>query len=153
MHTVQLRSLIFPIKVEGIGGHINLWEQKGSGASILGFSRHIFRWKLLQSDVKRVLPKEYACGVRLLAPQKPINRPGWWKGKFALFQMPATGNGVDSDGYLSKNQLLPAGNQWGKSFYRQEGAACRDSTAISDSHLQIGHQWSDQCHLGCFRCG
>ena len=77
----------------------------------------------------------------------------FWKGKFALFQMPATGNGVDSDGYLSKNQLLPAGNQWGKSFYRQEGAACRDSTAISDSHLQIGHQWSDQCHLGCFRCG
>ena len=31
--------------------------------------------------------------VRLLAAQKPINRPGWWKGKFALFQMLATGAG------------------------------------------------------------
>ena len=27
----------------------------------------------------------------LLATQKLINRPGWWKGMFALFQMPATG--------------------------------------------------------------
>ena len=32
-------------------------------------------------------------GVRLLAAQKPIKRPDWWKGKFALFQMPATGEG------------------------------------------------------------
>ena len=24
----------------------------------------------------------YVCGVWLLASQKPINRPGWWKGKF-----------------------------------------------------------------------
>ena len=27
------------------------------------------------------------------AAQKPINRPGWWKGKLALFQMPATEGG------------------------------------------------------------
>ena len=47
--------------------------------------------------MKRVLPKEYACGVRLLAPQKPINKPGWWKGKFALFQMPASGVGRVAD--------------------------------------------------------
>ena len=31
--------------------------------------------------------------VRLLAVQKPGNRPGWWKEKFALFQMPATARG------------------------------------------------------------
>ena len=30
-------------------------------------------------------------GVWLLATQKPISRPGWRKGKFALFQMLATG--------------------------------------------------------------
>ena len=24
-------------------------------------------------------------GVRLISTQKPIKRPGWWKGKFALF--------------------------------------------------------------------
>ena len=28
--------------------------------------------------------------VQLLAAQKPIKRPGWWKGKFVLFWMPAT---------------------------------------------------------------
>ena len=33
---------------------------------------------------------ERVCWVQLLAIQKSINRPGWWKGKFALFQMPAT---------------------------------------------------------------
>ena len=30
------------------------------------------------------------------------------------------------------------------------GAICRNSTVSSDSHLQFGHQWSDQCHLDCF---
>ena len=33
------------------------------------------------------------CGVRLLATQKPIHRPGWWKGKLALFQLLAPGGG------------------------------------------------------------
>ena len=32
----------------------------------------------------------YVCGVQLLTIEKPINRPSWWKGKFALFQMPVT---------------------------------------------------------------
>ena len=31
------------------------------------------------------------------------------------------------------------------------GATCRNSTVISNSRLQIGHQWSDQHHLGCFK--
>ena len=31
------------------------------------------------------------------------------------------------------------------------GVTCRNSTVISNSHLQVGHQWSDQHHLGCFR--
>ena len=35
--------------------------------------------------------------------------------------------------------------------YRQrEGATRRNSTVSSDSHLEIRHQWSDQCHLFCF---
>ena len=47
-------------------------------------------------------------GVQLLTAQKPINRPGWWKGKCALFQMPATkGEGR----HLSKGWLPPTGNQ------------------------------------------
>ena len=32
-----------------------------------------------------------------LAAQKPINRPGWWKGKFASFQVPAAGKGKVPD--------------------------------------------------------
>ena len=30
------------------------------------------------------------------------------------------------------------------------GAMFRNSTVSFDSHLQIGHQWSDPCHLDCF---
>ena len=41
-------------------------------------------------------------GVRLLTTQKPINRPGWWKGKLALFQMQAS---EEEDGHLSKGRL------------------------------------------------
>ena len=36
----------------------------------------------------------------------------------------------------------------GQNFYRQrKGATCRNSTVSSDSHLEIGHRWSDQRHL------
>ena len=44
------------------------------------------------------------CGARLLAAQKTTNRPGWWKGKFALFQMLATVV-AGRCGCLSKGQL------------------------------------------------
>ena len=60
----------------------------------------------------------------MLAAQKSVNRPGWWKGKFALFQMPATGlmGGVRID-VCSKADSPPhppTGNQWGKNFYSQK---------------------------------
>ena len=52
----------------------------------------------------------------------------------------------------SPTPTLPTGLQWDMSFYRQkERATCRNSTVSSDSYLQIGHWWSDQHHLGCFR--
>ena len=35
-------------------------------------------------------------GVWLLAAQKPIKRQSWWKGKFALFWMLATGGRADA---------------------------------------------------------
>ena len=35
-----------------------------------------------------LLPKE--CGIQLLANQKSINRPGWWKRNVALFQILVT---------------------------------------------------------------
>ena len=83
-------------------------------------------------------------GIWLLAAWKPINRPGWWKGKF---QMCAPGVG----GSLSRG-WLPCWQSGGKRFYRQrEGAACRNSTVSSGSHLEIGHRWSDQRRLCCSR--
>lgn len=43
---------------------------------------------------------------------------------------------------------------WGieKSFYScREGVPCRNSTVISEGHLEIGHQWPEKHHLDCFR--
>jgi len=62
-----------------------------------------------------LLPKECA-GVRLLTAQKPINRPGWWKGKFALLPMPALGLGEGR--CLSKGPVAPC-QPVGKSFSRE----------------------------------
>mgnify|MGYP006996431933 CR=1 FL=1 len=44
-------------------------------------------------------------GIQLLATPKPLKRPGWWKEKFALFWLLATGG--QEGGCLSKGQLLP----------------------------------------------
>ena len=42
--------------------------------------------------------------------------------------------------------------QLGKSFSRQvEGAMDINSTVSSDSHLEIGPEWSDQRHSDCFK--
>ena len=41
---------------------------------------------------------ERVRGVWLLAAQKPINSPGWQKGKCALFYMPATAESGVVDG-------------------------------------------------------
>ena len=47
---------------------------------------------------------------------------------------------------------LPLLQPVGKSFYRlREGATRRNSTVSSDSHLEFGHQWSDERHLDCGR--
>ena len=77
---------------------------------------------------------------------KPIKRLGRWKGKSALFWLPVPGQG----GWTPKPHS--DSSHWrsvGKSFYRwREGATCRNSTVISDSHLKIGCRWSDQCYLG-----
>ena len=75
-----------------------------------------------------------------------------WKVSFIL----DAGNWGREGCWTSIQRLSPTtthtGSQWGKSFYRQkEGPTCRNSTVSSDSHLQIGHQWSDQCHLDCLR--
>ena len=72
-------------------------------------------------------------GVRLLAAQKPVNRPGWWKGKFALFQMPDTGGG----GWQARVQR-PDDKQGVRAVIDRGGAGLRTETAvISNSHLHL----------------
>ena len=51
-----------------------------------------------------LLPREF--GIQVLATQKSINRPGWWKGKFALLQVTATGGQ-----HLSKGSWQPVGQE------------------------------------------
>ena len=92
--------------------------------------------------------------VWLLAAQKPVNRLGWWKGKFALFPVPATGRGrVDIH---SEADTLPppptttTDSHWGRAFVDGGRGRCRNSTVSSDSHLETDQRWSYQHHLGCF---
>ena len=63
------------------------------------------------SATERSFPHAFSVterwGVQLLTAQKPINRPGWWKGKFALFQPAPKGEGR----HLSKGWLPLTGNQ------------------------------------------
>ena len=47
-------------------------------------------------------------GVWLLATQKLLKRPGWWKGEFALVWMLATGVGGVEGGCVSKGRLPPS---------------------------------------------
>ena len=87
------------------------------------------------------------CGVWLLTTQKSINRPGWWEGEFALFQMPATGG---EGRHLSKGQLPLLAKSGVKAFVDRTGGrgpTCKSSRVSSDSHFHIGHSWSDQCML------
>ena len=58
------------------------------------------------------------CGISLLATQKSKNRPGWWKGKFTLFQMLATGMGRVVD-------ICPKARQGVRAFIDRVGGGGR----------------------------
>ena len=73
-------------------------------------STRAIAWRKIQIILSHCVTES---GVRPLTVQKPIKRQGWWKGKFALFQMPATrGRG----GLLSKGRLPPTDSQWARAF-------------------------------------
>ena len=81
------------------------WE--GSRIQCLCLSKMGRSLRLLEkfvSEKLQTVSERYVCGVRLLTAQKPVNRPGWWKGKFALFQMLATWG--EAGRHLSKGRLL-----------------------------------------------
>lgn len=85
-------------------------------------------------------------GVWLLAAQKPIKRPGWSNGKFALFSMLATEGRVDVCPQADFSPLTIRGQE-----LLQAGATCRNSAVTFGSHLEIGHGLTDPLHLDCFR--
>lgn len=93
------------------------------------------------SQVSIYVTKINIVGVWLLAAQKPITRPGWWKGNFALFQMLATGGGGHADVCQEATPPTPATSEAG--LYKQkEEATCRNRTVIPhNDHLQIDHRW------------
>ena len=112
------------------------WE--GSRIQCICLSKMGRSLRLLEkfvSEKLQTITERFVCGFRLLAAQKPVNRPDWWKGKFALFQMPATGGGQGVRVFVNR--------AWRATY--------RNRTVISNSHLQIGPQWFDQHYLGCFR--
>ena len=63
--------------------------------------------------------KVRGVGFHLLTTQKPIKRPGWWEGTFALFWIP--GCMLGEGRCLSKGWLPLPWQSVDKSFYRQRG--------------------------------
>ena len=91
--------------------------------------------------------------IWLLPTQKPVKRQGWWKGKFIL----DASNGKVGVGVRGGRTPCPQSNSAPlptiseQELFLRKRDTCRNSTVISDSHLEISHWWSDQCHLGCFK--
>ena len=89
----------------------------------------IFLVIFLRSALPVLFPQTHAVtenGVWLLAGQKPLKRPGWWKGKFTLFWILATqrGSGGWADICPKANSTHththPAtDNQWAGAFIGQ----------------------------------
>ena len=76
-------------------------------------------------------PKKTHChqkrGVWLLPAQIPLKSQSGWKGKFALFWMPAKWRGEEG----SCRKAEPLFNHWTKSFYRWRGEATCTVTWLS----------------------
>ena len=75
---------------------------------------------------------------------KPVNRPGWGKGKLI------SDAGSCGGGWWTSVQRLtphPAPDKQGvRAFIDRVGGrqiTCRSSTVVSNSLLHIGHHWSD----------
>ena len=89
----------------------------------------------------------------MIATQKPIKQASLVDRKVCFIS--------DAGNWVGRVDICPKANspatplpQQAESehFYRQrEGATCRNSAVSSDSQPHMGHRWSDQRHLGCFR--
>ena len=93
--------------------------------------------------IEKVLQNPGFC---VLAAQKPSKRPGWWEVWFIW--MSATKRQGEKGRCLSKypTTLIPT-----RVLKWKEGVTCWNTTVSFDSSLEVGHQWSDQHHLDCFK--
>ena len=74
------------------------------------------------------------CGVWLLTAEKPINRPGWWKGKFLYFSSWHLGVMV-VDISPKANSLHPMAASGARAFIDRTGAAVGDYMQKQQSWL------------------
>ena len=81
-------------------------------------------------DSNTSCPSVIKSEVQLLTSQKSLKRPGWWKGKYALFWMLTT-RGQGGNGLLSKGRLLPSDNQWARALIGGGRGLYVDSTVSS----------------------
>ena len=81
----------------------------------------------LMTQPPSVNQRNVLCRVWLLAAQKPINRSSLWKGKFALFQMPAIRRGRVAD--ICPKADSPSPDRVGVAW----GATCRNSSQLWQS--------------------
>ena len=126
------------------------------GSSVHGiFQARILEWVAPSFPRGSSWPRDWTCVFCTAGRfftiwatmESPIKSQGWWKGKVALLQRPAT-RGLGR--LLSTSQLPHHWQSVGKSFYRQsEGATCKNSTVSSESHLGIGRAvvWSESSWL------
>ena len=85
--------------------------------------------------------------IQLLAAQKPIGA-GLVERKVCFILGAGTWG---REGGLLSSGRLPLTDSRQELFRWREAVTCRNSTVSSDSHLEVGHQQSDQCHQDCFR--
>ena len=85
----------------------------------------------------------------LAAHHSRVKRPAWWKNFAILWRREAGGEGEDACPKVDSPHALTVSEQ--HLLKAREGAPCRNSTSNSEGHLEIGHQWSDQHHLDCFK--
>ena len=58
---------------------------------------------------------------------KPINRPGWWKGKFASFWMLAIGSGGGWQTSVQRLTAHPPDKQEVRAFIDRIGGVCAET--------------------------
>ena len=100
------------------------------------------------------VPLVTESGVQLLAAQKPLKRQGWWKGVCFILDAGNCGGGegrVDSCP-KADSPPPPTDHQWASAFIdRGRGLHAETAQSAPTVILQLVMQWSDQCHLNCFR--